>query len=538
MEDALPKNKKQDLNRIIYIAFLTILIAIIVYLSYFSALPIVRSIKTLSFQFQVDNVEGYLLDQALKLKEGKPIYTSINDYPYLVGIYAPIFPLINALFLFFFKPTFFYGRLINLISYLLISFFAGLMIYNHKKKIIASLLTIVLFLSSYSVYIWASYYRVDFLAILFGIIGIYLVSKNKLNLSILFFTLSFYTKQTNIVPLLATIIFLLIKDWKVGLKYILKFAIIILNIFIIQNLITHNEYAKNAIVYNINEFSFFDLKVWLGHYYFFYQYLIFLIISYAVYWAIQKLAPKCFYSGSIKLLSLNLPRNVFIRGLFLYFFISQLTLISTAKIGSAPNYLLEPILTLAIISGLITSQLLSFLRNRIPSKKLNSHSERSEESQTPFLKYIFITITIILLILHSYRITLHQRIQWANTTPDSSDNIKGKKILYILSSTNGEIITEYPIFAILSGKEVLFHPFIMTQLSKQNLWDQTKFVNDLKRKRFDFIITTTNILDEKIFIDNYTLEMLEAIRQNYSLYHLEPDVAGINYFILRTKGSL
>jgi len=555
MEDASQNNKQKEKRDrrissvpLLYTAFLTVLIVIIIYLSYFASLPIVRSIKTLTYQFQVDNVEGYLLDQALKLKDGKPIYTSINDYPYLVGTYAPVFPLINAFFLIFSEPTFFFGRLINLIAYLLISFFSGLIVYNHKKKLLASFLTIVIFLSSYSIYIWAPYYRVDFLAMLFGIIGIYVISKSKLNLSLLFFTLAFYTKQTEIAPIIATVIFLFITNYKTALKFIFKLCIIILNIFIILNLLTHNEYAKNAIVYNVNKFSLFDLKVWLRHYFFFYQYLILLVICAALYLLIKiviksqkqnKISDNASQqnfsedkdSNKIQLKRVN-PLFLFI----IYFVISQLTLISTAKVGSAPNYLIEPILTLAIMIGFIISYTLSILRNRISSTPPLCHSERSEESRIQYLEYIFIILGIIFLISHSQRITIHKRIEWANTTPDYTDNIKGRKILYIISSTDGEIITEDPIYAILSGKEVLFHPFIMTQLSNQKLWDQTQFVNDLKRRRFDFIIATENILDRKIFVDNYTPEMLEAIRQNYSLYRIEPDVAGIDYFILRPTG--
>ena len=133
MEGVFHDKKKQDFKQLFHIAFLTVIIMIILYLSYFSSLPIVRSIKTLTYQFQVDNVEGYLLDQAIKIKQGKSIYTSINDYPYLVGTYAPVFPLINAFSLIFSEPTFFFGRLINLIAYLLISFFSGLIVHNHNQ---------------------------------------------------------------------------------------------------------------------------------------------------------------------------------------------------------------------------------------------------------------------------------------------------------------------------------------------------------------------------------------------------------------------
>ncbi len=492
--------------------FIAIIIIILLYLSYYATLPIIRSVKTLSYQFQVDNVEGYLLNQSLKIREGKSIYTPIDDYPYSVGTYAPVFPLINSIFFFLFKPTFFFGRFINLIAYLLIAFFLGLIVYNFKKKLSPALLSITLFLSSYCVYVWAPYFRVDFLAILFGIIGIYLISKDKTNLSILFFTLSVYTKQTNLAPIIATIIFLLIKDYKTGLKFILKFGIVTLNIFILLNIITHYEFVKHTVFYNVNKFYLNDLKIWLRHYYFFYRYLIYIIALFIIYFFVRKFICRNNHSPS---------KNAYPLLYILYFCISQLTLLGTAKVGSAPNYLIEPVLTLSMIIGLIVSYLIYHLKD----KKIIKPTD-----------YICIIICLILLIAHTKKITSFKRVQWARTTPDSIDNLKGKNILYIISSAEGEIISEYPIFAILSGKEVLFHPFIMTQLSKQKIWDQTRFVNDLKQKRFGFIITTTNILDEKTFIDNYTPEMLEVIRRNYFIYHFEPDMAGINYFILKSNG--
>ena len=114
--------------------------------------------------------------------------------------------------------------------------------------------------------------------------------------------------------------------------------------------------------------------------------------------------------------------------------------------------------------------------------------------------------------------------------PDSTDMTKARQVVRIVNEHPGDIISEYPIFNIMCDRPILFQPFIMSTLARQDLWDVSLIVGDIERKKFALVITTNDILEETFFF-RWHPRIVESFRKSYQLFQRIERGRGINYFI-------
>jgi hypothetical protein len=119
-------------------------------------------------------------------------------------------------------------------------------------------------------------------------------------------------------------------------------------------------------------------------------------------------------------------------------------------------------------------------------------------------------------------------------------------MLDIVSDFPDPILCEQPIFLLLSGKKIVFQPFIMSELQKEGKWNQQRFIEDLGQRRFSLIVTGQDVRKEGHFWQ-YTKEMIQAIREQYTPLldegapwraALESPSGGIPYFIYIPKSGV
>jgi hypothetical protein len=116
---------------------------------------------------------------------------------------------------------------------------------------------------------------------------------------------------------------------------------------------------------------------------------------------------------------------------------------------------------------------------------------------------------------HPVHLVLHWRTLFSERPPGKVERLAGTEVLEAVERIPGEIISEEPIYALLTGRRVLFQPFIMSELARQGLWDQASFVADLQHTRFRALVTTQNLFNEDQYFIAWTLEMRKAIRESY-----------------------
>jgi hypothetical protein len=188
-----------------------------------------------------------------------------------------------------------------------------------------------------------------------------------------------------------------------------------------------------------------------------------------------------------------------------YFLVSVLSLIGLAKQGAATNYLLEPHIAISL-----------FLCIRLG----NFITRAASQAAAPGRLMMYV---LLIALLYTHAINLHQKqpILFYPHNPDLTDMKKASVVLNAVREQPGDVLSEFPIFNIMAGKQVLFHPFIMSQLAREGKWNQAPFVRDIRAQRFDVVITTQDIMNPQQFFSRYTPEMLEALRRFYQPYYSE-----------------
>jgi len=467
------------------------------------------------YPYQLDYAEGFLAVESGQVAKGESIYPSIDDYPYLVGNYPPIYPLLCTPFFLLFGASLFWGRLICFLSVIGISVLLFFIIFRKEKTILPAFTAPLIFLCTYALFEWIGYARVDLPAVFFSIAGLYMISgkinKKNLRWAIVFFVLSVYTKQIQIFAPLSACIFLILRNRKTGIRFSLWLIGSGFAVFLFLTAFTRGQFFLHTVLYNANIFSWWQVKRWLLHIFRFYMFsmttILLILTTYIYDW---------FSSG--KKWKKKKP------GLFtIYLILCALSVLTIGKIGSASNYLLEFHIACGIFIGLGIVRIFRI----------------SGRSSSKYFRYVLIGIIAILLNLHAYRVFRLQRIFFSRPNPDNASRAKGDMMLDIISDYQDPVLCEQPIFQLLSGKDVLFQPFIMSQLEKEGKWLQDAFVKDIRNKKFTLIVTGQDIFQEG-HIWQYTQDMIDSMRQHYTPLlknrqnlrnFMESGTGGIPYYI-------
>ncbi|MEO0205636.1 MAG: glycosyltransferase family 39 protein [candidate division WOR-3 bacterium] len=457
-----------------------IYICLIVYAIFY----VVEAIIIISYPYQISYPEGFILNQAHLISKGKSIYQTINEFPYIVANYPPLYCYLCAIFVKLFGISFFSGRLITFFSVLGIAFLIYKIILEYVERdnaIIGSLL----FISSSYIFKNSPFMRVDMLGLFFCFMGTYLfISQKKLILPVIFFTAALYTKQTFFAAPLAVALSLLQSDRKRAAHFIIGICLVTGLFFLLINQLTNGEFFLHNFVYNLNIFLF---KQAIKHYVWALQNHAILILLSIIY---------IFYSVAEKKYSV----------LLIYFTLSCIIAISVGKIGANMNYFFEMIALSCVLTGLSLGKL---------QKEMN-------EKVYNYFSTSAILVQLILFLHMPY------------LTEPSATKLRGedvRRVCNIISNTEGNIISEDAGLLVLSNKSVLFQPFELTQLANQKIWSQGVFIHNIELKLFSLIVLSFDIncqVDE----ERLTPEMVQAIKENYYikekigayyLYYPNPD---------------
>lgn len=567
-----------------------VLIAAILALGGLALFPLKRATKALAYPFQLDNVEGYLFDEAVELSHGRSIYTPIDEPPYLVGNYPPLYQSLWAAMIKFSSPQLAYGRAICLSA--LAGIVCSLLMMGARTggQALAGLLCPLIFLATYECNNWAAYARVDLPALFLSLAGLtaFLIEKRPAarRLSIFFFVLAAMTKQTALSAPAACIVYLLYRDWRAGLRYAVVFGGWIAGLTLALSALTRGQYFLHTVVYNANEMEWPKLAIWAGHLWLFYRWLILGAAAaslFALYWAfapvgrrdilwIRRGAARAIpadspaapampgparrqdlglplWSAPLRLSAplLSAPQPVRDRAeeaqgfaakdfsagerlalAGLYFLFAASTLATLAKAGSAENYLLEPLAACALFF----------------CSALGGALWRSANTRRPGASRLFAAAMLAAIGMHCHYLiygTLSRfhpptRPMDAMFSRGADLNLdEGVNLLRAIRSSNGEALCEDPVFLVLDGRRPPINPFILSQLAREGRWDQTPFLHDIEMRRFAIVATTKDFRFEGDF-DRYTPEMIEALRANYRFfqsYRLGRD--GQIYYLYRPR---
>lgn len=436
----------------------------------YSFFYLIQALTVIVYPYQVSYPEGFILNQAKLICEGKNIYKNIDHYPFIIANYPPIYLLICAGFIKLFGISFFGGRLVTFLATILIVFLIYKILFKKTTRNTAIFCALLFIASSYT-FKDTPLMRVDMTGLFLSLFGLYLVIDTqkdlKLCYSIPFFLAALYTKPTFFTAPFALAIHLLLSERKKAIIFIFSMVISYLLLFFILNHFTAGEFYRHTILYNLN---IFELKQAAKYYIHFLQTHAILFLFSLIFLFSPSASRECFFWK-------------------LYFIISTIVAVTVGKVGANTNYFCELIALTCILTGLAIEK----LKNDMDDKKYQLFIYSAAMAQLIlFLHLPFFSEPII-------------------TKTDWHDNhILSQKI----QNTGGPILSEDAGILVLNQREVLFQPFEFTQLARQNIWNEEKFILDIVNRRFSLIILS---FDLACFYDpeRLTPTMAEAISANY-----------------------
>jgi hypothetical protein len=212
-------------------------------------------------QNELSPPESVVAAHALMLAHQGTLYYDLNQYPYTVSAYMPVFYLLEGGLVRLGLPAFAAGRLISLMAFggLIVMVARTVRVYtgNPFYEWIAAILAGISPLTIY----WGVVGQVDVLALFFAVAALHQFSRHVvLGESTLwhagaFAALALFTKQTMVAAPMAMVLVLLQRDWKKAVRFGLGLGIPLIAAVVVLNAALDGRFLQNTVLANLNPFS-------------------------------------------------------------------------------------------------------------------------------------------------------------------------------------------------------------------------------------------------------------------------------------------
>lgn len=477
----------------------------------------------LTFEMPLDDGEGFVLNQAKMISEGKSPYHPIDTPPFIVTNYPPVYIGILAILVKLFGIKLTLGRIISFIAGLGIIrlCFSASRQRDGKGALLPSLIAPALFAATPVVYFWMPLCRIDMFANFLSLAAIFVAwrfaSRLGLYWSLPILWLALYTRQSAIEGFVVIAVMLFLQRRKELARFMVIYVAGALLIFMAFYLAYGPEFFRHLTTYTKTNWYFSRL-----------------IASYEIIFA-GAYFPTAI--GHFRTAGMLLPTAIAVFASWrlwrdkdaqlwiIYFITGFLLTILVGKVGSAPNYFLPMFIPQAIIIGIWVS------------REYNS-------ANTPRgIKNALVAGMALLVAYMGF--VINDRIGSFEPTEVSKSN--GELLIQIVNSFEGPVFLEDEGLTLLAEREVIYTPFIMNELNKEGLWDQTMFLNTFQRAEYELIILRFDVFDRNLEDvpelgdwagwDRFSPEMEEAIRRNYYLIGRPIEVRRSWYLYTRLVGG-
>lgn len=420
---------------------------------------------------QIEYSEGFMLYNAKLFTSGKWVWDINAGPPFTTSFYTPVFYYLLGLF----GNTLVGGRILVVLS----TFICMVLIFWIVRRMrVNSLICGVAALLPLTQYVftgWSLFVRVDMTAVMFELIGIYLVVRFKntpwLLLSIPFFALAFYTKQAVVAGVIGTVIYLALTNWRFAITYTATaLAVILVPLFVINNA-TGGGFIREIFLYTQSYPAFRDFKTTSAY----------LIVAYIPMLPLWAIAIITFIRDKISIIT-TFALTALVLNLFLM-----------TRSGASQVYFFEVIAAMSIAAGVGLPYIVQ---------------ERKRVYQFMFLIPLWAFVFNFQLM----------------TYPDSGYVERYQEAVSVIRDARYPILTENAGLVLDAGKEPYYEPFVFMQLSHLGYWNQDIVIRDLDSNRIEYVITS-HLLPSK---DD---QRIDTAVQNeiVSHYHVVLDHSKTNY---------
>jgi len=427
--------------------------SLVIVLAVFSSFYVYHAVRLILYPYSIDYGEGFVLNQGKEFANGRSPYQPIDTPPWLVANYPPVYTLAVGLGVKLFGVQFHFGRVLSMLGILTAGCCLWRIVCYQTSNRFASVAAGLTWLCSYPVYNWGTHHRVDSFGIGLEALGLlFLIRRNHLKVSILFFLLALYTRQTLVMGPLAGYFFLRRVDGpRAAAKWFGTLILAGLLLFGFLSALSGGEFARHLILYNANEYNLKDVvRMWLG--------------------AVMTTSkiPSVF-------LLFYLARSIVTKRWDLAAVCAPFALLTfglVGKMGSATNYLLE----LMFVSSWIVGLLIAEAQLAIPK----------ENAFRPLP--VFLLLFDLVFPLHIPHVFGSWGVYDWGATPIRSSPEFPSQLAENLRRVPKAVFSQDSGLALLAGKDLVWQPFIMTQLSKEGRWDIGPFHEKIRRQAYGAVV--------------------------------------------------
>jgi len=212
-------------------------------------------------QNEMSPPESVVAAHSLMLAQHGTLYYDLNQYPYTVSAYMPLFYTLEAGLIRLGLPAFAAGRLLTLAAFLgLIVVVSRTVRVYTKNQLCEWIAAITVGISPLMIY-WGVVGQVDVLAIFFSAAAFYqfarydVLGESTLWRTGLLIGLAMFTKQTAVAVPAAVFLTLCLRDWKLAVRFALAVGAAILAAVWALDLVLDGRFIQNTIFANMNPFQ-------------------------------------------------------------------------------------------------------------------------------------------------------------------------------------------------------------------------------------------------------------------------------------------
>jgi hypothetical protein len=441
---------------------------------------------TLAFPYDLNYGEGYVLNDAVRLARGESLYVDLQQFPMVRSPYPPLFPLVWSFLEPLAGPVFWPGRLLSVLSLVGITAVVGWNAWRVRLGVWPGVVGVGLVVSSPFVYQWAGYARVDMLALLFAVGGVvaaqWISGWRGVLLSAVLCGLAIWTKQTTVTAAVAVALAYTLRSWRRGAAFAMLIGIPSLVVLVVMNALTAGEFFHHVLAGNsTNPIIPLRSAVYVGA---------FLILELPA------------VVASLWWLRRGLGRQA--SPIALYLPITLFATISAGNGGSSVNYLIEPVLAVALA--------LPFAWRALP--------------QEAALAAPLLAVVQLVMLVH-----------WPNSfgttylaegvlghTPTEVDGAIGAHLDSLVRAAPGEVIAEPAGFALRNGRPVYVQPIDLRAEQLQGRWRSEPLTSALASGRFSDVITAYNL---------FPADAERTIAQHFTVIETLASPGGLTFRVYR-----
>jgi hypothetical protein len=453
---------------------------------------------------EIDYGEGIVMWQAANVTDWTRAFHPLENYPHNVFHYPPLFHLVSRFVNRFAGNLLVAGRLTSILSFigtcLVAAWLTARVLPGFKDSIARVLGSLVagtlIFMTP--IWYWGTLMRVDALAIFLSVSGValFVVARRRRALGFVAFALfvaAVYTKQTSLAGPAACLILAFVEKPRYALQ-LLAFSVSLgLVIMLLLLVATDGLFLRHIITYNQNPYYLTGLLDKLGRHAA--PVVVPLFVAFAFPFAL--LYRRLRYGfGKYETIRLILTRSDFERCVLvvgLYFlFAAALAAATISKVGAYDNYYLEMDTAMCLLSGLF----LGWLVRRDSFRPTRSH----------LLVQTVVVVLFIIATFNNWAMAARLKSAYQNPPVDYSP-----EVVKFLKGLSGPVYSEDMVVLMQAGKEVPAEPAIITALAMDGKWDESGFVERIRRGEFHAVVIRYSLQNEQRFSKG----VVDAIYERY-----------------------